>query len=1424
MVRRRADLFGLTKPVIEKVNPQGDVVIIEGIPYPARYANIHTKIAEKIEHQGLDSFLDETAYTWFNRLTAIRFMEINGFLSHPYRVLSNRDATKNEPEILERAAEIDLPGLDREKVIQLKLAGNKDAELYKMLLIAQCNELHRAMPFLFDRINDESEMLLSENLLQSDSPLREMVKAIDEEDWEQIEIIGWLYQFYISEKKDEVIGKTVKSEDIPAATQLFTPNWIVKYMTQNSLGRLWLEANPTSRLADEMEYFIQGVRDQGLGVREEKEVKQKEGGKEDGDSELSGFDCLAKGNGFGSDGLSSDEGISKGRTIRSDESGASGSGFDSVEHSRGTRTEIDGGVSQFSLDSERLTGGSPNPTNDRSTSELSHESTIESGSDITDRNRENAQQSNKQTKLGIRDQGLGFRNSESSSLNPNPQPLNPEELRILDPACGSGHILVEAYDLLRAIYLERGYRLRDIPMLILEKNLFGLDIDKRAVQLASFALLMKARNDDRRIFDKLGTRGKGLGIRDSETSSLTPNPLSLIPNVFIVPDSSELEFEADGIAEMFFSNAENRRAAPIRDDNYLFADMNPQQSLMVGDSANQPLTPNPQLLNKVSETNVVDLLELFENGKTYGSLIRIPHGFEPVVGAIAGLARTKAVSGNMNEQIAAKILKPFIEAAGILARKYDSVIANPPYMGGKGMNAELKAFAAKNFPDSKSDLFAMFIERNIELTKKNGFLGFMTPFVWMFLSSYEKLRSRLLSSETITSLVRPEYHAFFESAYVPICSFILFNGQSKTKGDFFDLTKFYGADLQPTKLLEAVTNPNCDWRFQASTADFEKIPGSPIAYSISNKIREAFDKGTSLGEVCRARRGLETGNNEKYIRNWFEISQKKFSQEILSLESINKQIRWVPYNKGGIARRWGNNTHLCVDWKNEGKSMTTNGKDVYFRSGITWSGLTSSAVTFRYSPSGHIFDSNKGPMMFPEKDQLSIILGFLNSNFIEIILSVLNPTLSTQNGDIDRLPFNDKNLKKNKINDVVEEAVSIARADWDSFETSWEFQSLPLLQGVRGQGLGVSEEGKEVFSNPQTLNPKPFSHSVEECWNDWKDLTEERINRMQELETENNRLFIEAYGLEDELVPEVPLEQITLMRADAEKDTRRLLSYFIACLMGRYSLDETGLIYADAENRGFDASNYQTFPADDDGIVPVTDIEWFPQEAARQFEKFIAIVYSENQNKEINRDEEDKRDKNNINSSIPSISSIPVNSSHAKNMQWIAEQLGGKANETPIETIRRYFSTSFFKDHLKTYKKRPIYWLFSSGKQKAFEALVYLHRYNEATLPRMRHAYVLPLMSKLEAQIETLAGRADEFGTRTDGLIDSADSTSEKNRLRKQLEVFSKKQIELKQFDEKLRHASDERIQIDLDDGVKVNYGKFGDVLAMSSQISPPAK
>ncbi len=1128
-MRKQAAKYGITADNILPAEQKGDLLLIGDQVFPLSVMKPRDKLIKRIQTSSFEQTIDYIAYSWFNRLCAIRYMECKGLLDHGRRVLSSADGSAGLPQILEECLDIDLPGLDASRVAELKLDGNKDEELYRELLLAQCHALNQVMPLLFEQVSDESELLLPDNLTKTDSLIRDLVTSIPEEDWSDVQIIGWLYQFYISEKKDQVIGKVVKSEDIPAATQLFTPNWIVKYLVQNSVGRLWMMAQPDSTLASEWEYYIQPA--------------------------------------------------------------------------------------------------------------------------------EQTDEVNAQLK-----QLIDVRISEDGDT------LNPESITVLDPACGSGHILVEAYDCLKAIYLERGYRSRDIPRLILENNLYGIDIDTRAAQLASFALLMKAREDDRRLFS---------------------NPPKL--NIIALQDSQPERLDA-------FS----------------------QDLASTG----------------IAQADLKELLELFEHASTFGSLIQIPQAFAKKLPDLETKLNTALESGDIFAQQSAQELLPLVQQAKLLAKQYDAVIANPPYMGGKGMNTALKDFAKKKFPDSKSDLFAMFIERGFSWCKNSGFNSMVTMQSWMFLSSYEAMREKLLQDRTIQTMAHLGARAFPEISgeVVQATAFVM---QGKHL-DGFKPVFFRLVDTeqdQKETVLKAGLN-----RFDSTVQDdFKKIPGCPVAYWVSDKLRESF-KYAPFSDVALPIQGIITGNTEKFIKHWSEVS-------LSDIRISNNFVgHWVPYAKGGELRKWYGNNNYLVNWKNNGddlvRSRSTN-SEFYFKKCITWTMITSADFTARFCPEGFLWDVSGSIAFCKNEDNTLAVLAFLCSNLSQIFLNTINPTLNTNIENIEVLPINLSNKKS--VLSIAERCVSIAKKDWDSYETSWDFTQNPIIR---------------------TQQP-----NLELAFNTWQQQNANAVAEMKHLEEENNKLFIDAYGLQDELTPDVPDEQITLTRANREKDSQRLVSYAIGCMMGRYSLDEPGLIYAHAGNQDFDASRYQTFPADADGIIPLTEMHWFEDDATHRIQEFLTAVWGK-----------DTLD---------------------TNMQWLAESLDKKASETAEDTIRRYLASKFYKDHMQTYKKRPIYWLFSSGKQGAFQALVYLHRYNESTLARMRTEYVMPLISKMAAYANSL-----------ETAKESSDSAAEIKRIEKKLQDLHKQQAELSSFEEKLRHYADQRISLDLDDGVKVNYGKFGDLLA----------
>lgn len=1182
-VTDRAAFYGLKEErgslVVLPTAEHSDGVVIGGKVFSRKIADQRRSLEGRLLQHGFSQTMEALAYTWFNRLIAIRYMELHGHLDHGYRVLSHPDG-KPVPEILEHAEHVDLPGLDKQKVIELKIDGTKDAELYRLLLIAQCNALRDAMPFLFERIDDETELLLPVNLLHSDSLIRNLVSEIDEEDWQEVEILGWLYESYISERHEAIIGRVVASEDIPAATQRFTPKWIVRYLVQNTLGRLWLATYPHSTLRQQMKYYIEPA---------------------------------------------------------------------------------------------------------------------EQTTDVQDQLR---------------------------SITPTN--LNPEELTFLDPACGSAHILVEAYELFKLIYQERGYRAKDIPTLILTKNLFGLEIDDRAAQLAAFALLMKARADDRRLFhadNKVQPNVVALqetkGLSAKEITAFLNEPVLIEP----MPPSAQL-FEDEG---GLFSKARMSAAGDL------------------------------------AQADIAALIDLFEDAKTFGALIQVSPKLAAKLRDIEQRVKLVARYGAGFNRLYAGNFLPFVEQAKLLACNFDCVVANPPYMGSKYYVGRLKQFVKGHYKGARGDLYACFIERNASLAKPNGFVGMITIPNWMFLSSFEDVRKTLFENQTFDTFIhngRGVFGSDFGS-----CSFVFRNYNLPTyRGTFRRLFDKQGS-VASNEELEGRFSTSPD--YTPSNADFAKISGSPVAYWASDNVRMAFVEGVALGTIASPKIGMRTGDNERFLRQWHEVPIHKISFGCGSAaEALLQGAKWLPYNKGGEYRKWYGNNSFVVNWENDGQEIKQatreaypelgdnlgwkiSNESFYFRPCATWTATSASFFGVRYTEKGFLFDV-KGSCCFSTDELLPIVLALLTTKQVSYFLGFLNPSIEFQTVDLARIPVHssicsDQGLKE-KITSIAFKCISLARVEWDSFETSWDFQSLPVLQHSAATLQG-SQEAADA-----------------ECY--------ERFHQMRELEQDNNRIFIDAYGLQSELSPDVEDDQITLHRPNREEDVKRLLSYAIGCMMGRYSLNKPGLVYANIANIDFDPGQHTIFPPDRDGILPLTDRDWgLEDDTGRRIEEFVSVVWP----------------KENL----------------AENLRFIADSLGHAKNEPPSDTIRRYCATGFYKDHLRWYKRRPIYWLFSSGKERAFQCLVYLHRYHEGTMARMRTEYVIPLQSRVATRIEQLEGDKAK-----------ATSTSHRKKLQKEQDDLKKQQTELLAFDEKLKHAAEQKIKLDLDDGVKVNYAKFGDLLA----------
>lgn len=1146
---KQAAKYGITKKRIEPAEQRGDLALIGDRLFPASVIKPREHLVKRIEQQGFDQVMEHVAYSWFNRLCAIRYMERKGFLDHGRRVLSAADGSAGVPQILEECLDVELPGLDQAKVRELKLDGTKDEELYRELLLAQCHALHQAMPFLFEAVADESELLLPENLTKTDSLIRDLVASVPDEDWDHIEIIGWLYQFYISEKKDQVIGKVVKSEDIPAATQLFTPNWIVQYLVQNSVGRQWLQTYPDSPLRQKMPYYIEPAEQ---------------------------------------------------------------------------------------------------------TPEV-----------------------------------------QAQLVAITPAEISPESIKVLDPAAGSGHILVEAYKVFKAIYEERGYRTRDIPQLILENNLFGLDIDDRAGQLAGFSLMMLAREDDRRIFSR-NIRLNVLSLQESANVNLPALWKSL---------NLTGEWQS-GTSQGLFEEEQQDLGAFAADNRY-------------------------QLLLRT--------LERFKQAKTFGSLIDVPHeDYEELKELYVSLCDLECDGDSMQKAAAGQLL-PYVHQAVLLAQKYDAVIANPPYMGSNYFCSDLKDFINTNLPKAKQNLYSSFILSSLDKAKTNGVATLITMAGWLYLSTFKATRQDVLKRceiENIRVLGNKVFGNSVGSIVNAATCKIINRAPLGFKANVLD--------------LEGLEQSRFDFN-QAL-----RMPDLVLPINITTKHVETIASERPLGEMAAVCQGLSTADDQKYIRYWFEVSMSKLS--------IFGGDKWYPINKGGECRKWYGNNYFVVNWEGSGQELKRD-KKAYVRNdakylveGITWGRVTGGTPSFRYYPKGFVF-SDIGCSILPDNNFL-MILAILNCSPSKRVFDFMSENYKIEAGHVKAMPIKNIDLDFGAVNRVIE----IYKRDWDSRTMSWDFCKLELYSSAKDYCEKNIEYNEKQYEEARNIEYS-INNEVSDAYG-W----------------ENNAI---GYDCTPTLIKFKSIEGVS-GRSDLSLD---LIEYFIGCALGRYSLDRNGLVYAHSGNFGFSdlvaEGVYKSFPADDDGIIPLTDQEWFPDDATNRFREFVKVVWGETHLHE--------------------------------NLEFVAESLclhaiKPKKSESSMDTIRRYLSTQFYKDHLKTYKKRPIYWLFSSGKQKAFECLVYLHRYNEGTLARMRTEYVIPLTAKMAAYAQKLENDKEASG-----------SAAEVKRLEKEIAQLHKQQAELSEFDEKLRHYADQRISLDLDDGVKVNYGKFGDLLAEVKYITGEA-
>jgi type II restriction/modification system DNA methylase subunit YeeA len=1147
------------------------------------------KLIQNIKHKGFDQVIEEVAYTWFNRFIALRFMEVNNYLPTGVRVLSSIEEGKTEPDIIQEALNIDLD-IDREIVYRLQ-DSNDTEDLYRYLLVKQCNQLGQIMPNVFEEIADYTELLLPDKLLAEGSVIRVLVEEIEEYDWkielneeEQkqeaekgehgIEIIGWLYQYYISEKKDEVFAglknnKKITKENIPAATQLFTPKWIVKYMVENSLGRLWLESHPNEELKAQWKYYLEEAE-------QEPEVQKR------------------------------------------------------LEELR----------------------------------------------------------------------------------NPN---LNPEGIKVLDPAMGSGHILVYAFDVLYEIYLSAGYSEREIPTLILEKNLYGLDIDDRAGQLATFALLMKARSKNRRIF-----RHK-------------PKM-----NLCSIQKSNDIPKEA---IEYLVSQKET------------------------------------ELEKHIHREDIEYLIEVFHDAKEYGSILDVKKiDFDALEKRIEEIRNN--VPENLFElqyrEILLEKIPPLIQQAKIMSQKYDVVCTNPPYMGNKqGMNEKILKYVSSKYKTSKYDLYSVFIEKCIEFTKRNKMTAMITQHTWMFLSSYSKLRRKLLGKVTIVNLLHLGPRAFEEISgeVVQTSAFIFRNIIIGEHKGVYDKLIDYSAQEKESKFLSGENRYN-----QIQQQDFLLAVGNPIVYWISRRVIEIMKNSTQLDNICLMQNGPDSkGKNDIYFRFWYEVDQNKLKLDGLE---FNERFTWFPLNKGGNIRWYGLNIYIAR------KEFCNNSN--FFRPGISWSDLSSN-FNCKFIPAGFSFN-NHGKMCFIDDDKMNYVLGFMNSLVADIFVHLFTVKTKYEIGYVGKIPFIYDAQYETQINTMVINNIEISKIDWDSFETSWDFKNHPLL------------------------THKKEANTIEESFNNWSTFAENQFNQLKANEEELNRIFIEIYGLQDELTPDVDDKDVTITRIYESKEDipecmkgnnyvltredviKSFISYAVGCMFGRYSLDEEGLIYAGGDfddkfrlrdgqweiktKEGWKKSRVNIV---EHNVIPIADGDYFEDGILERFVDFVKVSFSEDTLEE--------------------------------NLDYIAETLGRKANETSRQAIRRYFLKDFYKDHVRTYKKKPIYWLFDSGRQDGFKALIYMHRYDSSTVARVRTDYLHGLQKKYEAEINHL-----------DILIESDISQREKAAARKRKETILKQIEECRLYDEAIAHMANQRIEIDLDDGVKVNYAKFQGVEIPQGKGRKPLK
>jgi hypothetical protein len=1181
-----ARLIGITEDGIAKPLPQSfggtqffDIGTAEPYSISGEAVRQRDKLIEVIQQKEKDTdyktayhyVIEEVAYTWFNRLIAIRFMEVNDYLPSHIRVLSS-ESGKLEPDLVTTPFDAELPFTAEEeaRIFQLK-QDNKLDEAFRILFLKQCNALNEILPALFEKTKNYTELLLSLSVIDQDGVVYHLIHDIPEDDFNierggQVEIIGWLYQYYNTEPKAAAFAKNGKitKEEIPAVTQLFTPDWIVRYMVENSLGRLWVEGHPDCDLKENWKYYLDEAP-------QEPEVQAK----------------LAE--------------------IRKEYAA-----------------------------------------------------------------------------------------------------LNPEDIKLIDPCMGSGHILVYAFDVLMQIYESAGYSQRDAAKSILEHNIYGLDIDDRAYQLAYFAVMMKARQYNRRILNGENTC-----------------------HVYAIQESNSI----------------NR--AHLK---YFGAGMD-------------------DIEKNAAKMQLEGLLDTLTDAKEYGSILNVEsYNWDLLRRFVAAEDTDGQISmDSVGVEDTAEQLNRLVDIGETMARKYWVTCTNPPYAGTSNLSANVNNFVKKNYPDSKADLFAVFIERCRQMTVNNGFQAMITQHSWMFLSSFEKLREKMMLTETV-NMAHLGARAFEEigGEVVQTTAFVrCVNHVGGYKGTY---CRLIAPTSQQGKEDMFLAGEN---RYTANQDDFAKIPGKGVIYWGSQQLISDFERMPKLGDLYRTLAGSSTGDNSRFLRIWQEVDSRTIGFHI-SKNYDGKGYKWIPTLKGGGFQRWYGNFDYVMNWNNDGEEIkywvTHNPKDpntkswsrrlfntdLYFHEGITWSKITTGRFSARYMPEGFIMESASCGIMPSLKEQ-PIVLAILNSKVAQRIIDMFNPTVNIQVGDIMNIPMS-SDIHDDNIEILVDRNIKNVASDWNSFETSWDFKKHPLIR------------------NDSTIS---------EAFTQWQAECDDRFNQLKANEEELNRIFIDIYGLQDELTPEVEDKDVTVRKADLQRDIKSLLSYAVGCMFGRYSLDVEGLAYAGGE---LDSSKYQSFIPDADNVIPITDEEYLDDDIVSRLCDWLKAVYGAD--------------------------------TLEANLDYIAKALGNKGS-TSREIIRNYFLNDFFKDHCQTYSvtgsgKRPIYWLFDSGKQNGFKALVYLHRYTPDTIGNLRIDYLHKMQRVYESEINRMQDMMDH----SENAREVAAASKRKDKLAKQLK-------ECREYDEKISHLALSRIELDLDDGVKVNYrklqtaqdGKFYEVLADSKNI-----